>query len=67
MVWIFENRSNSLKINNNSEQIKHLEDFNIEVSSSNIRELLKRNEFVKVKKMLPSKVFNYIVDKGLYC
>lgn len=64
--FVVLNRSNSLKINNNSEQIKYLEDFNIEVSSSNIRELLKRNEFLKVKKMLPLEVFNFIVDKGMY-
>ena len=64
--FVVLNRSNSLKINNNSEQIKYLEDFNIEVSSSNIRKLLKRNEFLKVKKMLPLEVFNFIVDKGMY-
>tara|TARA_A100001011_G_scaffold377037_1_gene440275 strand:+ start:119 stop:688 length:570 start_codon:yes stop_codon:yes gene_type:complete len=64
--FVVLNRSNCLKMNNNSEQIKFLEDFNVEVSSSKIRELLKQNEFKQVKKMLPLKVFNYIIDKGLY-
>ena len=43
-------------MNNNSEQIKFLKDFNVEVSSSKIRELLKKNEFKQVKKMLPLKI-----------
>ncbi len=64
--FVVLNRSIDTNNNLNFDDITYIEDFDNELSSSSIRDLLQRNELKQVKKMLPLKVFNYIFDKGLY-
>ena len=46
--------------------ITFIEDFNQPVSSSEVRKLLKNKNFQIVKPMLPSLIYDYIINKELY-
>ena len=46
--------------------LKYIQNFNENISSTNLKQLLQKGEFISVKKMLSPLIYNYIIKKDLY-